>query len=348
MARFRIEQLNKALSQKISPVYIVTGDEPLLVQEACDLIRQKARAAGFIERELYHADSGFNWETLLQNANSLSLFAERKILEVRIHNGKPGDAGTKALMEYCRAPSEDNLLLLILPKIDKRTQNTKWFKTIEQAADTIQIWPVTAQQLPRWIEQRLSAAGLSADPQAIDILCTKIEGNLLAAVQEVEKLKLLAETSHLDAQLMSNAVMDSARYDVFSLVNKALAGDSRSAVANLQGLRTEGTEPPVILWALAREIRTLTGIKEAQQLGQNFDLSAKKHGVWDNRKSVIKQALNRIELRQLHILIRKCGLADKAIKGVVKADAWNILLDITLGLAGTQSLSAKSTKASLQ
>lgn len=348
MARLRTEQLAKALNQKISPIYLVSGDEPLLVQEACDLIRKKAREAGYIERELYHTDANFNWDTLLQSANSMSLFAEKKILEVRVSNGKPGDVGTKALLEYCSSPSDDNLLLLVFPKIDKKTQNTKWFKAVDPVADVIQIWPVTEHQLPRWVEQRLASSGLTADPQAIDILCAKVEGNLLAAVQEVEKLKLLAESTHLDAKLMSNAVMDSARYDVFSLTNKALSGDSRSAVANLQGLKSEGIEPPVVLWALTREIRTLVGIKEGMQLGQNFDLCAKRNGVWDNRKSAIKQALNRLELRQLHTLIRKCGLTDKAIKGAVKADAWNTLLDITLDLSGSQSLSAKSTRASLQ
>ncbi|WNO09539.1 DNA polymerase III subunit delta [Teredinibacter sp. KSP-S5-2] len=348
MARLRIEQLENALSKRIAPIYVVSGDEPLLIQEACDLIRQQAHQAGYDERELYHTDAGFTWETLLQSANSMSLFSEKKIIEVRVINGKLGDAGAKAIIEYCSRPSDDNLLLLVFPKLDKKTQNSKWHKALDSVADILQVWPVAAHQLPRWIEQRLKQAGLTAEPQAIEILCAKVEGNLLAAVQEVEKLKLIADSNHLDAQTMSNAVMDSARYDVFNLTNKALSGDSRAAVANLHGLKAEGTEAPIVLWALTREIRTLATIKEALQLGQSFDQVAQRNGVWDNRKTLVKQALHRLDLKILHQLIRKCLLADKSIKGIANEDTWNLLLEITINLAGTQALSPKSNRLALQ
>lgn len=348
MAKLRYDQLDKALAKHIAPIYVVTGDETLLVQEACDKIRGKAKAQGYLERELYHTDAGFQWDTLINSSNSLSLFAEKKIIEIRIHNGKPGDAGSKAIIEYCQAISNDNLLLLIFPKVDKRTQNTKWFKTLDSNGEIISIWPVNAQQLPHWVEQRLNAAGLHANRDAIEILCAKTEGNLLAAVQEIEKLKLIVADKTIDASTMADAVTDSARYDVFSLADKAIIGDSRSAVASLNGLRAEGTEATLVLWALSREIRTLASIKEGVENGKSIDFCAKQAGVWDNRKSIIKQAVNRLHLRQIHLLVRKSSNADKMIKGILKGDVWNVLLDIVLSLAGNDALNARSTKLGLQ
>ena len=348
MARLRYDQLDKALSKQIAPLYVVTGDETLLVQEACDKIRQAAKARGYLERELYHTDAGFQWDTLINSANSLSLFAEKKIIEIRIHNGKPGDAGSRTLIEYCKTISNENLLLLIFPKIDKRTQNTKWFKALDASGDIVSIWPVSLQQMPRWIEERLGAAGLHANQDAIEILCAKTEGNLLAAVQEIEKLKLIVTDKVIDASTMADAVTDSARYDVFSLTDKAIIGDSRAAVASLNGLRAEGTEATLVLWALSREIRTLASIKEGVENGKSLDFCAKQAGVWDNRKAMIKQAVNRLQLRQIHLLVRKSSNADKMIKGIIKGDVWNVLLDIVLSLTGNDALNARSTKLGLQ
>jgi len=212
----------------------------------------------------------------------------------------------------------------------------------------VTIWPISSQQLPGWIAQRLSAAGLNANRDAIDILSSKIEGNLLAAAQEIEKLKLIADDRPIDAHIMADAVTDSARYDVFSLVDKALSGESRAAVASLNGLRGEGSEPTIILWALSKEIRTLTTIKESMDNGKSFDLSAKQGGVWDSRKAVIKHAAYRLNTRQLHSLVRKSGNADRMIKGIARGSVWNLLLDIVLSLSGVETLSARSQKLSLQ
>jgi len=348
MAKLRLEQLDAALKKRINPVYLVTGDEALLVQEACDAIRSAARKQGFLERELYHTDAGFQWDYLANSASAMSLFADKKIIEIRVHNGKPGDAGSKALLEYCQSINEETLLLLVLPKIDKRSQNSKWYKALEKAGDIITIWPISVQQLPRWINQRLNAAGLNADNQAIDILTAKVEGNLLAAAQEIEKLKLVANDQYIDAATMSDAVTTSARYDVFGLVDKAMLGNSRAATESLQGLRGEGTEPAIILWALSREIRTLALIKESIDNGKSFDFAAKSHGVWDSKKALVKQAIHRLSLKQLHSLNRKASNTDKSIKGIVKSDVWNQLMDMTLCLSGTQALNERSSRLSMQ
>lgn len=348
MARINADQLVNALKNKLPPLILITGDEALVVQESCDAVRAAARKQGFTERELHHTDSGFSWDQLLQSANSMSLFSDKKIIEIRVTNGKPGDAGGKALAEYCKAPSEDTLLLLVLPKIDKRSQSSKWFKTVEAAGTVVTVWPVGMPQLPRWIDQRLKAAGLRADSAAIDILAAKVEGNLLAAAQEIEKLKLVATSDLIDSQLMTSAVMESARYDVFGLIDKALLGDAEAASRTLQGLKGEGTEPPVILWALTREARTLASIKEAVDGGEHFGQAAKRNGVWDKRQRIVQQALSQQSLKKLHMLIRKCALADRTIKGMSRGDAWAILLDITLTLAGVESFAPRTQRAMIR
>ena len=189
----------------------------------------------------------------------------RKILELRIPTGKPGDKGSKAIQEYCQNASPDNLLLVIAPKLDAATQRGKWVKALDSCGVLVQTWPVNANQLPRWIGQRLQQAGIKASSQAIEILADRVEGNLLAAVQEIEKLKLLVSDSEVDATTMSTVVADSARYNVFTLVDKILLGDAQSAARTLRGLREEGSEPPVILWALSREIRILLKASDAHR-----------------------------------------------------------------------------------
>ncbi|SMF54828.1 DNA polymerase III, delta subunit [Alteromonadaceae bacterium Bs31] len=348
MPKLRAEQLQTALKKNIAPVYFISGDEELIVHESCDAIRKAARLQGFSERELHHTDAGFSWDELYNSANALSLFAEKKIIEIRIHNGKPGDAGSKALVEYCANPSEDNLLLLVSPKIDSRSQKSKWFQAIENTGVTVQVWPVTLQQMPRWVDQRMKAASMNASTEAIDILCAKTEGNLLAAVQEIEKLKLLSNDGMVDAQLMTASVMDSARYDIFGLVDKAIYGDNRAAAESLHGLRGEGTEPLTLLWALTREIRNLYCIKEGMERGENFDAAARRNGIWDKRKPVVKNALHRLKIKDLQVLLKKAALADRTTKGAASGDVWNILLDITLGLASVSVLSDRTQKMELK
>ena len=337
------EQLGSHLKGNLSPVYIVHGDEPLLVQEACDAIRATARANGFNERELFHAEAGFDWNHLLTEANSLSLFADKKILELRIPNGKPSDKGA-ALQEYCQAASSDNLLLIITPKLDGTAQRSKWFKAVEATGVSVQVWPVQAHQLSGWIGQRLSQAGIRASRQAVEVLTDRVEGNLLAAVQEIEKLKLLAPDGEVDADTMSTAVADSARYNVFTLVDKVLAGDAQSAARTLRGLRDEGSEPPVVLWALTREIRILLKAAEALAAGQPQQQALKSAGVWDNKQPIYKQALRRLRPPQLKAMLKLARNTDQAIKGMSYDSPWQNLTEITLNLAGAPALNGQTIK----
>ena len=256
--KIKPEQLQSHLQKQLLPVYIISGDEPLLAQEATDAVRTAARSAGYTERELFHVEGNYDWNQLLNEANSLSLFADKKILEIRIPNGKPGDKGSKALCEICANLNPDNMLLILLPKLERATQNSKWIKTLESVGAHIQVLPVTGAHLPRWIQQRLQQADIKANQEAVQIIADRVEGNLLAAVQEIEKLKLLALDGKVDASRMSSVVADSARYNLFEFIDKVLSGDAQSAARSLRGLQNEGIEPVPLLWAITRELRILT------------------------------------------------------------------------------------------
>lgn len=348
MPKLRAEQLGAALAKSLAPIYLVSGDEPLLIQEICDQIRGAARKQGFSERELYHCDNNFDWGQVLTAANSLSLFAEKKIIELRLPTGKPGDKGGKILQEYAQSPAPNNLLLIITEKLDGAAQKSKWFKAIEEAGQHVQLWQINAAQLPRWIGLRLQQAGLQADSSAIDLLASRIEGNLLAAAQEIEKLKLLTTNNHISYELMASVVADSARYDVFGLADKALHGDARAAVKTLQGLKTEGTDAIAVLWAVTRDIRSLVQISQMTAQGKNFEWAAKQAGVWDKKQPLFKAALHRLKPAQLQQLLRKANGIDKAIKGMRNAEPWDELLDLILNLAGVQSLNNINERLSLK
>lgn len=347
MGKLRIDQLPRHLQQDLSNTYLVSGDETLLVEESCDAIRHKAHKDGFVERERYYVDKQFDWSQLLSAASSLSLFSEKKLIELRIENGKPGDKGSKAICEHLEKTSEDNRLLIVTPKLDSGVQRSKWVKTIEKKGQWLPIWPISSAQLPRWLEQRIKQAGLTADSHCIDLLAARTEGNLLAAHQEIEKLKLLSIDGYLTPELIAGAVADSARYDIFGLIDKILYGDARNAAKTLQGLKAEGTEPTIILWGLAREIRTLLAINKNLQDGQSFSWAAKQAGVWDKRQGLAQQAIKRVSHPQLQLLLRQANNIDKAIKGQRKADYWSELLDLVLNFTGTQSLDKKNLRLSM-
>ena len=340
--KIRQDQLAANLKRQIAPIYIISGDEPLQVSECADQIRKKAREQGFTERTIYHVDNSFDWREFLEAANSLSLFAEKKIIELRIPNSKPRDTGKKALADYLKSPSPDNLLLLITGRIEGQTQKAKWFKALDQAGVFIPVWPVEPKQLPGWIARRLRADGFEVTPDALMLLSERVEGNLLAASQEVEKLKLLASGHKIDEETVREAVSDSARYDVFHLSDAALEGDIKSCMRILGVLKGEGVEPPVVLWALTREIRLLSHVSRQLSKGQNLDSalsqSAKVIGfspyLLKRRQPLIRKATARHSEKALRSMLMLAGRIDMEVKGVEKNNPWNSLQTLTLSLAG--------------
>jgi DNA polymerase-3 subunit delta len=348
MGKLRIDQLSKHLQQGLAPAYLVSGDEILLVEESGDKIRRSAFKNGYTERERYFVDNQFDWSQLLSASNNLSLFSEKKVIELRLDKPKPGDKGSKAICEYLANPNPDNCLIIVSSKLDAGTGRSKWVKALEKQGQWLPIWPISRAQLPRWLDQRIKKLGLTADSHSIELLATRIEGNLLAAHQELEKLKLLSIDGYLTPELIAGAVADSARYDVFGLIDKILLGNAREAVKNLQGLKTEGTEPTVILCAIAREIRILLSVINSLEQGQNFNWAAKQAGIWEKRQGLAQQALRRLNTTQLHRLLRQANTIDKSIKGLHSMKPWDGLLDMVLNFTSSQCLSETNLRLSLQ
>lgn len=336
--RVRPHELSSHIQKHgIAPIYLVSGDEPLQMNETADAIRAAARSQGYSGRDVLEAGARFDWSELAAEANSLSLFAEKRIIDLRIPSGKPGRDGGKALAEYAERPPEDTLLLITLPKLDKGQASSKWLKALETRGAFIQIWPIEGSRLHPWIEQRMRQVGLAPGPQVVAMLAERIEGNLLAAAQEIDKLKLLHEGGIITLEHLQESVADSARYDVYGLVDAALEGRVGRTLRMLNGLRAEGTAAPVVLWALTREIRTLCALARQMAEGRSAQqVVAGAREVWDKRKPLVSQGLQRLNLRQWRQLLQLCGLADRAIKGQERQDPWLLLQRICTGMTGTR------------
>ena len=330
-------QLGAHLKKGLAPVYVLSGDEPLQMGELADEIRSAAKDSGYSNREIMEAGARFDWNSLAQEADSLSLFAEKKIIDLRIPGGKPGREGGAALAEYCQDIPPETLLLVTLPKLDRGQQNSKWFKALDQAGVTLQVWPVDAGRLSAWVRQRMQAAGLKPAPEVAEMLAEQVEGNLLAAKQEIEKLLLLYGPGPVSVEQLRGMIADSARFDVFSLVDAALSGNSKRCVRILAGLEAEGTPPPVVLWALSREIRNMNLMAGAMKQGASADQAISKAGVWNNRKGLVKQGLQRVPAHQWRQLLSGCQRADTAIKGASPDSPWLLFEQLTLGICGVKT-----------
>ncbi|MFT3929637.1 MAG: DNA polymerase III subunit delta [Spongiibacteraceae bacterium] len=333
--RLRADQIEKHAAQSLAPIYLISGDETLLVQECADAIRAACRKHGFSERQVFHVDNSFDWQTLLDETAAMSLFADKKLIELRMPNGKPGDAGTAALETYCANTNPDTVVMIVCNKLDSSAARAKWHKAVDACGVTIPIWPIEAQQLPRWIEQRLRSRGISADNDAVQILAERVQGNLLACAQEIEKLLLYTDAKVIDANIVNATVADNARFDIFNLADQALLGNATQALRALAGLRGEGEEPPVILWALMKELRTLHKCAEAIEQGQSIDRALDAGGVWDKRKPFTRAAVQRLSRKRIENLLRLSQRIDSAVKGSGD-DPW-ILLDRLLIGMGTPS-----------
>ena len=330
------EQLLSQLNSKVPPAIWVTGDETLLVQESCDEIRNFAKEQGFTEREVYTVHGGFDWNILLESSNSLSLFAEKKIIDIRLNSAKLDDAGKKALHIYLEDPSTDNLLLISSPKIEKAAINTKWFKKIDKLAYVVIIWPINSQNLASWIRQRLKRHGLTANEHAIDILGQRTEGNLLATSQEIDKLSILSDNKELDAQMVARAVADSARFNVFTLIDAALGGNTARALNILYHLKAESEDPLKILNFICRELRSLCKMALLIKNGQSINAAMQSERIWKNKMGPISTALSNHSLMQLQAFLNDASLIDQSVKGLNKLNTWDELSRLLLALSSNQ------------
>ena len=332
--KVRPEQLSSQIAKGLSPVYLVTGDEPLLSEESCDALRQKLQQQGFTEREVLHVDGSFSWEYLLECANALSLFAEKKIIELRLGGSKLNKKASEILQQYLSNPAPDNILLIIAEKLDGSSKKSAWFKAVDKAGVIVEVWPVETEQLPNWIRQRAAQIELNLDDEAVQLLCDRIEGNLLAAKQELSKLSLLFTHQVVTAEDVVTAVSDSSRYDIYGLSDAALQGEPARCNKILQVLRQDGTEAPVVLWALSKELRSLAAIQHAQQSGKSFDQVCQQERIWGKRKPLARQAARRVSPQQIQQALKYCAETDKIVKGMSPGDPWMLLTSIAMSLAG--------------
>ncbi len=316
------DNFSASLTRQLGRLYLVSGDEPLLVNEAADAIRAKARAEGFTERELHVIERGFDWQALVADSRSMSLFAQRKIVEIRMANPAPGEQGGNALVELAADPSPDTLILIITGKLDGRTMNSRWVSAIDKHGIVVQIWPLDLARLPGWIRERLARHKLQADAQAAALLAERVEGNLLAAHQEIEKLALLLPPGNLSAETITEAVADSARFDVLQLGEAAMRGQSARALRILECLRGEGAEPTLVLWALNKDLQWMARAQSIMRCGQSADAAMNALYVWRPRQAAMKQALHRLTPAALKDLLLDAERVDRTIKGVIRSNPW--------------------------
>ena len=332
--QLRIDALNAHVAKPLAQLYVITSDEHLLALEAADKIRAAARRQGYTERDVLSVERSFKWGELLAANQELSLFGDKKMIELRIPTGKPGKDGGAALQSYAKNLSPDNLTLITLPKLDWATQKAAWVASLQQAAVYIDIPNVERAQLPAWISQRLAAQGQSAERASIDFIAERVEGNLLAAHQEIQKLGLLHEPGKLSYEQVQDAVLNVARYDVFKLSEAMLAGDPARLVRMLEGLKGEGEALPLVLWAVSEEIRTLLKLKAGMAQGRPLGALMKEMRIWGPRERMMEPALRRVSLSVLEKALQEAAQVDKMIKGLRAkshaGDAWDALLQLAL------------------
>ena len=327
------EDLPRQLASGLKPLYVVFGDALLLAIEAADSIRAAARAAGYTERETFIAEQHFKWEELRNSAQSLSLFASRKVIDLRIPSGKPGLEGGQALQDYCANLSPDILTLISLPKLDWSTQKSQWFGALEKHGVMITADDIPRSSLPHWIATRLKQQAQIVDGPTLEFLADCCEGNLLAAFQEIQKLVLLFPAGQLSFDQVKDAVMDVSRYDIFKLSEAMLSGNTARYVRILDGLRGEGTATVLVLWAISEDIRTLGKVLQALQRGGSISNTLREIRIRKDRQGMIENAARRVKLPHIERALIQAARLDKIIKGLRQGDVWDEFLQLGLRFA---------------
>ncbi len=327
------EALPGHLASGLKPLYVVFGDALLLAGEAADSIRAAARAAGYTERETFIAEQHFKWDELRNSAQSLSLFATRKVIDLRIPSGKPGVEGGQALQEYCANLSPDVLTLISLPRLDWSAQKSQWFSALQKHGVLISADDISLGALPRWIAGRLKRQEQTTDNATLEFLADRCEGNLLAAFQEIQKLALLYPPGELAFEQVKDAVMDVARYDIYKLSEAMLSGDCARFAHILEGLRAEGTATTLVLWAVSEDIRTLGKVLHALQRGDNLGNALRDLRIRKDKQGLMENAARRLKLPNIERAMLQASRLDKIIKGLRRGDVWDELLQFGLRLA---------------
>ncbi|MFA6120414.1 MAG: DNA polymerase III subunit delta [Sideroxydans sp.] len=331
--RISTEDLPQHLKRGLGSLYVIHGEALLLAIEAADAIRNAAREAGYTERETIIVEQYFKWGELRNSAQSMSLFSSRKVIDLRIPSGKPGVEGAQALQDHCENLDPDTLTLISLPKLEGTAFKSKWFASLEQHGTIISADEVSLAALPTWIAGRLRRQGQSADADTLKFLADKVEGNLLAAYQEIQKLALLFPEGALTFDQVKDSVMDVARYDVFKLSEAMLTGDAERYARILDGLRAEGTATVLILWSISEDIRALAKVSRAMQQSGNLAAALRDARVWGAKQKLIERAVRRFTPTFAERALRQAALIDRLIKGLRQGDVWDELLQLGIRCA---------------
>jgi DNA polymerase-3 subunit delta len=313
---------------------MVSGDEPLQQMESLDLIRSYLRDNDFSEREVLDVDAQFDWQRLMDEAANMSLFATRRIVELRIPSAKPGRQGSQVLKDYLSRPPEDTVLVINAGKVDGNSKKSAWYKAVEQSGMIVQCWPVAVDKLSSWLQQRFRARDMDADNEVLAYISQHVEGNLLAADQEIEKLYLLLGPGKISYADVAEAVTSQSRYSVFELVDMMLAGDSKRVIRIITGLKAEGVVPVVVNWALAKDIRLLA---QASQDISSADFMLKRSGVWQSRIAMFKACMSRHSARSFQLMLKRCSYIDAVSKGMIDSNVWDDIESLCVRMAGTSS-----------
>ncbi|MEM7210180.1 MAG: DNA polymerase III subunit delta [Pseudomonadota bacterium] len=332
-------KLDAHLSQSLQPVYLISGDEPLQMMESADKIRARARELGYSGREVFVVDHEFRWNDLLASSDAMSLFAEQRLLELRLEAAKPGREGSKALCEYAARPAEDAVLLVLSGKIDRAGQSSAWYKALDKIGVTMQVWPVAAADLPGWVAQRMRQRGMHPTLEATQLIAERVEGNMLAAQQEIDILRLLYNDAEIGAPEVLSVVGDNARYQTFDLADAALIGNTKRVVTILDGLRAEGIDAVPTLMALTSQLRTLMAITWSVAGGASVAQAMKDARVWQNRQEIFQRALRRHQPAQWEALLLRSAELELLSKGFNRrGDVWDELLELASVIAGQGTL----------
>jgi len=327
------QKLRQHLAKGPASLYLLSGDETLLVEETLDQLRSAARDTGCEERKALVAERNFDWRAFQASLGNLSLFSARQLLELRLPTGKPGELGARVLAEIAAAPPPDKLLVIVTPALRSAAARAKWVRALADGGVWVALQAPRPEQLPAWLAARLRAAGLACEPEALQLLAERVEGNLLAAKQEIDKLTLLAPDGRVTAAAVRAAVGDGARYDVFQLADAALAGEAPRTARIIRQLEDEGVAPTLVLWSLVRDIMVLADLRQRLAQGAAPGAAMQAAGVWRSREGLFRKALARLDQGHTARLLARAAAADRVVKAAAAGRPWNALLELAVELA---------------
>lgn len=340
--KINLDQLSQHVKKDLQAIYLVMGDEPLLVEETCDYLKKLCVTSGFEAQPQLTADNKFDWHQLITERDSLSLFSEKKLIDLRITSGKPGKVGGQILIEFAKQQDSNTILLVRLPKLSTASQKSKWFTQLESRGLAITIWPIRIEQFPHWLNRRLQRAKLHTDKAGLKLLAELTEGNLLAAKQSIEKLALQYDTGEISANQMEQALSDNSHFDVYHLLQAILKQDYQRSHKVLQKLKAMSTEPNLILWIITKQLRILADAARAKQDKQNLNDIWQQYGVWRNQQPLLTQHLNSYTYSDYLNLLQQAAIVDRVIKGAATGNPWHHLQQLVLNMSHNASNQGKA------